>query len=103
VKLTPEIYDEFQTQAGITTRMLLGSVFSQPNWVRTERYLAQETAKSLIDTARKNAEALILARHPEIIDQAYERRMMIIRGEKPPRDRTLKVPAKPDDWVPVKP
>jgi len=88
VKLTPELYDEYQVQAGTLTREMLDRAVSMPHWHDMNVFARHETVKKVVSAARSAAETVMMANHPQILQQAYQDRLDLINGVKPKKNLT---------------
>lgn len=85
VKLTPELYDKYQSTAGPFTKTALDSMVNQPSWHDLPPFVRENTIRATIKSTREAAAAMMQAGHPEIIQQGVADRLSRIRGEKPAR------------------
>jgi hypothetical protein len=89
VKLTPEIYAEYQVIAGGLVKQLLQATINNENWHTLSPFVQQRTVRAIIKAARTGdqnnpgANGIIMARHPEIMQQALQDAKDLINGEKP--------------------
>jgi hypothetical protein len=94
VKLTPEIYAEYQTIAGGLVKHMLQATINNENWHTLSPFVQQQTIRAIIKRARTGdqnnpgANGFIMARHPEIMQQALKDAKDLINGEKPKKKLT---------------
>ena len=82
MKLTPEIYDKYQSTAGPYTRQTLESMVSLPGWNDLPPYIRETTIRATIKSTRESAAAMMQAAYPQIIRQAMEDRINHLTGQK---------------------
>lgn len=87
VKLTPNLYDEYQATAGSLTRTLLESMVSEPAWGTLPPIVRETAIHHAIEGSRRAAEAAMQARHPELIQAGVQQRQDHIMGVGPARPK----------------
>ena len=87
VKLTPDLYHEYQVKAGALTNTMLSSMVRQPGWDNLPPGIRAKSIHGVIESSRKAAESLMQATHPALIMQGYKQRLdeLINAGRKPKR------------------
>lgn len=92
-KLNSQLYYEYQTLAGVRTNMALQSLMSNEDWYKMPDFIRKEWIEGTIRTARygsgqgrariAGAEDAMLARHPELFQQAIQDKVDQLTGAKP--------------------
>ncbi len=84
VKLSPQLYDQYQATAGPFARAALNAVVSNPNWSKTPDYQRAQVMRAIITATRKRAEAAMMMAHPELIQAAVQAKVNRILGQPAP-------------------
>lgn len=85
VKLTPALYDKYQSTAGPFTRQTLENYVRMPGWYDMPPFVREETFRNAIKNTRAMAGAAMQAKYPQIIQQGIDNKVGRIKGEKPGR------------------
>jgi hypothetical protein len=87
VKLTPDLYHEYQVKAGALTNTMLSAMVRQPGWNSLPPGIRAKSIHDVIEGSRKAAESLMQASHPALIMQGYKQRLdeLANAGRKPKR------------------
>jgi hypothetical protein len=80
VKLTPQLYDEYQTTAGPLTREIVGSMVESPGWRDLPDFVRENAIRHGIEAGRKQGAAAMLMQHPQLILDGLQQRIDHITG-----------------------
>ena len=80
--MTPDQYDEYKVYAGVNTRHLLEHFMQQPSWPGFPDYAKKQTIEHLIGAARKQAEATMFAKYPNLINESVQDKTDTIMGNR---------------------
>lgn len=81
VKLSPKLYDEYQSTAGVLTREMLGRIVNMPDWQSRPIFHRETAIKNTIEAARQTAAAAMQMHHPELIKQGIRQRVDYLTGK----------------------
>lgn len=80
VKLTPELYDEYQATAGPLTQMMLNSMVNSPNWHQLPDFVRETAIRNVIKSSREQAAGAMQIYHPALIGAGIQQRIDHITG-----------------------
>lgn len=81
LKLTPEMYDEYEATAGPLVKQMLQSYVSQPAYQSLPDSVKAREFHAIVSTGRAQARLAIMAHHPELMQQGIEARKTAIFGK----------------------
>lgn len=82
IKLSPALYDEYQSTAGPLTRSMLESAILQPGWKDIPRFFQQKWVKNAIENSRAMAAEAMRMKYPHIIQRATQDKVRELEGRK---------------------
>jgi hypothetical protein len=82
VPLDPDQYQEYQTLAGINTRLRLNSLVNSEGWQQIPSGVRSKIVEKEIGSARMQAAVTMQARHNELINDGIDNRLKTLLGPK---------------------